>query len=123
MSKPKTIADLKINWNFNFETYLDFDIFQEHFKERNQNLKNYSIIKNIYHFNVVENNKYLCNFSSNNFLTSNLNLIELIFEIDWEISLSLFQNPKNYSYSLERFEKINDVKYNIILKKVEKCRF
>jgi hypothetical protein len=70
MSKPKTIADLKINWNFNFETYLDFDIFQEHFKERNQNLKNYSIVKNIYHFNVVENDKYLYNFSSNNFLTS-----------------------------------------------------
>lgn len=128
MNKPKTIADLKINWNFNFETYLDFDIFRKDFQKRNRSLKDYYIVSNKYWFKVFEENntESIDSFSINTYnltLKHYCTLFDLMFEIDWELSSNLFSKSENYSYSLKRFEKVSEEEYNIILRKVEKCYF
>lgn len=126
MNKPKTIADLKINWNFNFETYLDYKKFEEHFLKKNPNLKDYDIVNNMYYFYIMENNSDLDRFSlktSDLTFNKHCSLFELMFDIDFKVSSSMFSKPCDHSYLLERFEKITDDCYNIILRKVEKCRF
>lgn len=123
MNKPKTIADLKINWDFNFETYLDFDIFRKDFQKRNRSLKDYGIVSNKYCFKVFEENntESIDSFSINTYnltLKHYCTLFDLMFEIDWELSSNLFSKSENYSYSLERFEKVSEDEYNIVLRKV-----
>lgn len=128
MNKPKTIADLKINWNFNFETYLDYKKFEEHFRKKNKNLKDYDIVNNSYFFNIVIDNviKRKSQFLLRTMdLTFNkyCSLFELMFQIDFEVSMDLFSKSSNYSYELVKFVRVSDSEYDIILRKVEKCRF
>lgn len=126
MNKPKTIADLKINWNFNFETYLDYRKFEEHFRNRNPDLKDYDIVNNTYLFHVITDNVQINHFSIRTMdITFNKysSLFELMFQIDFDISIKLFPKPSDYSYELVKFVRISDIEYNVILRKVEKCRF
>jgi hypothetical protein len=122
-NKPQTIADLKINWNFNFETYLDYKNFEEHFRNRNPSLKDYNIVNNRYYFYIIENSGELDRFSiktSEVTFNKHCSLFELMFDIDHKIACCLFSKPCNYSYLLERFEKVTEDQYDIILRKVEK---
>lgn len=127
MNKPKTIADLKINWNFNFETYLDYRKFEEHFRNRNPDLKDYDIVNNSYFFNIVADD--IKNVKRNQFLIRTMDitfnkyssLFELMFQIDFDISTKLFSKPSDYSYELVKFVRISDIEYNVILRKVKKC--
>ncbi len=128
MNKPKTIADLKINWNFNFETYLDYKKFEEHFRKKNKNLKDYDIVNNSYFFNIVvdsvikRKNQFLIRTMDVTF-NKYCSLFELMFQIDFEISMDLFLKPSDYYYELVKFVRVSDSEYDIILRKVEKCRF
>jgi len=129
MNKPKTIADLKINWNFNFETYLDYRKFEEHFRNKNPDLKDYDIVNNSYFFNIIADD--IKNVKRNQFLIRTMDvtfnkycsLFELMFQIDFEISMDLFLKPSDYYYELVKFVRVSDSEYDIILRKVEKCRF
>ncbi len=126
MNKPKTIADLKINWNFNFETYLDYRKFEEHFRNKNPNLKDYDIVNNSYFFNIV-----VGNIKGSQILIRTMDitfnkyssLFELMFQIDHDISLKLFNKPSDYYYELVKFLRVSDSEYDVVLRKVEKCRF
>ena len=117
MNKPKTIADLKINWNFNFETYLDYDNFRRDFRNKNHNLKIYNIITNTYFFNLITDNIPRGQIRLN---IKDFQIIELMFELDYRIACELFTKPENYFYELVTFVRINDFEYDVILRKVEK---
>lgn len=129
MNKPKTIADLKINWNFNFETYLDYRKFEEHFRDKNPDLKDYDIVNNSYFFNIVADD--IKSIKRNQFLIRTMDitfnkycsLFELMFQIDFEVSMDLFLKPSDYSYELVKFVRVSDSEYDVVLRKVGKCRF
>lgn len=122
MKKPKTIADLNINWEFSYRTYLEYEVFAEKFRKLNPKLKNYNIINDVYTFGVVNANRsinvkdrhYYINSSILNFSKS-CTLFQLFFELDFLVAIHQFQN-NGESLQLGSIEKLSSNRFVIYLK-------
>jgi hypothetical protein len=121
-SNPKTIADLNINWEFSYKTYLEYEVFAEKFKKLNPKLENYNIINNIYTFSVVNVNRsvnvkdkyYYINTKVLNF-SKICTLFQLFFELDFLIAIHQFKN-NGESLKLDSIRKASDYQFVIYLK-------
>lgn len=122
-NKPKTIADLNINWEFSYRTYLEFEVFAEKFRKLNPDLIDYIITPNVYNFVVVNNNPNVSLFQNDSHIidTKKLNLskictlFQLFFELDFLIAVHQFKNDGE-SLRIESIEKVLDYQFVIYLK-------
>lgn len=122
-NKPKTIADLNINWEFSYRTYLEYEVFAEKFRTLNSDLINYIITPNVYNFVVVNNNPNVSLFQNDSHIidTKKLNLskictlFQLFFELDFLIAVHQFKNDGE-SLKIESIKKVSDYQFVIYLK-------
>lgn len=122
-NKPKTIADLNINWEFSYRTYLEYEVFAEKFRKLNPDLTDYIITPNVYNFVVVNNNPRVSLFQNDSYIidTKKLNfskicnLFQLFFELDFLIAVHQFKN-NGESLKLKSIEKVSDYQFVIYLK-------
>lgn len=122
-SNPKTIADLNINWEFSYRTYLEFEVFAEKFEKLNPDVINYIITPNIYNFIIVNNNPRVSLFKNDSHIidTKKLNfskicnLFELFFELDFLIAVHSFKNNGDY-LKIDSIKKVSDYQFVIYLK-------
>lgn len=122
-NKPKTIADLNINWEFSYRTYLEYEVFAEKFKKLNPKLIDYIITPNIYNFVVVNNNPKVNLFQNDSYIldTKKLNLskictlFQLFFELDFLIAVHQFKNDGE-SLRIESIKRVLDYQFVIYLK-------
>lgn len=108
VKKPRTIADLKFDWEFTRENHKDIYEAQSNFEIQNPSLKGMKIIPNTYFFICNDTHKVEIPVTK----TSFCELTEL-FEYIGYYSSHVFGFTGKFSH----FERINDQTYRIHMKK------
>lgn len=105
-NKPKTIADLKINWTFDW--HIEFGIFEK-IQELNPEIKHLKIVKNSYRF-VIDG----WDFSIQTIDTETLT--NLLWRIDGSVFCLQSTDKLSKVLVLDRFELIKENEFRIHVK-------
>lgn len=111
-NKPKTIADLNINWTFDFQqSDREFDDAKSEFRKLNDDIHDLLIVKKKYKFFVSYSNT---SFQVDYFIGDQLT--DLIVELDYKIYCLQLDEKVSKLLVLDRFELIGKNTFRIHFK-------
>lgn len=113
-TKSKTIADLKINWTFDYSTAdRDYHDTRSEFQKLNSNVHNLLIAKRKYKFFVSYSNE---TFEVNLINWHSRELLDLVLELDYQIYSLQADEKLSKLLILDRFELIRKNEFRIYVK-------
>lgn len=109
-TKPRTIADLKFNWEITPETHDDLISAQDKIKSLNPHLIRFKIVPGIYHFYLHYGTHEVTVESDR---CSLHNLIEFFEYLCWKLNMTI---ETKITGKFSHFERIDDQTYRIHMK-------